>query len=175
MGGVIVLEMAMEHPERVSALIVGCSGILGYEKPRMPKWMRMLYHPAQLDAESDAARACGDQAYGSAADPARIAEDKARLDKDKHDNTGDPGASDRQFPEYSTTKEAVAKLTIPVLVLHGDEDALVPIAWGKELADTVPNARFVAFKGAGHNYMIAGGDKANDAVLEFVASVDQRA
>ena len=56
----------------------------------------------------------------------------------------------------------------------GGEDSLVPVAWGKELADTLPNARFVEFPGAGHNFMIAAGDKANEAVLAFIAEVEQR-
>jgi pimeloyl-ACP methyl ester carboxylesterase len=173
MGGVIVIEMTLEHPERVSALIVGCSGILSAEKPRMPSWARVIYHfPTWLLKLLMPDRASA-KAYGSAADPALVAKDMAIVEKDKHDKGG-VLAQAVAVAEYSTTKEAVAKLTVPALVLHGGEDRLVPVAWGKELADTLPNARFVEFPGAGHNYMIAGGDKANDAVLAFLADVEQR-
>ncbi|HEY3814731.1 MAG TPA: alpha/beta hydrolase [Caulobacteraceae bacterium] len=173
MGGVIVIEMAMQHPERVSALIVGCSGILSVEKPRMPSWARVIYFfPTWLLKFLMPDRASA-KAYGSAADPARVAADMTKVATDKHDKRG-VLAQAVAVAEHVTTKDAVAKLTMPALVLHGDEDKLVPIAWGKELADTLPNARFVAFPGAGHNYMIAAGDKANDAVLAFLAEVDQR-
>src|ERR1700761_4884613 len=44
MGGGIVLELAVRHPERVISLIPGCTAILTADKPRMPAIMRMLYY-----------------------------------------------------------------------------------------------------------------------------------
>ncbi len=41
-------------------------------------------------------------------------------------------------------------LAIPVLVLHGTADAVVPFAQGKSLAAASPRATFQAFAGAGH-------------------------
>ncbi len=38
----------------------------------------------------------------------------------------------------------------PVLVLHGSEDYVVPVAWGQALAQAIPGARFVVVPGAGH-------------------------
>ena len=38
----------------------------------------------------------------------------------------------------------------PTLVIHGDADAIVPIARGRELAAALPNARLVVLPGAGH-------------------------
>ena len=128
-----------------------------------PPWLLKLMMPKRTT----------DAAYGSAADPAHITADKAVLDKDKY-NMGGVLAQAVAIAEYVTTRDAVAKLDMPALVLHGDEDSLVPIAWGEELAQTLPNARFDKFRGAGHNYMIAAGEKANEAVLTFVAEVEQR-
>jgi pimeloyl-ACP methyl ester carboxylesterase len=39
----------------------------------------------------------------------------------------------------------------PVLVLHGDRDAIVPIELGRALSATFPHARFVEVQGAEHN------------------------
>lgn len=41
-------------------------------------------------------------------------------------------------------------LTMPVLVLHGTADQVVPFAHGKALADASPRVNFRAFDGAGH-------------------------
>ncbi|NKB16197.1 MAG: hypothetical protein HC774_03805 [Sphingomonadales bacterium] len=41
-------------------------------------------------------------------------------------------------------------LAMPVLVLHGTADAVVPFAQGKSLAAASPRATFQAFAGAGH-------------------------
>lgn len=44
-----------------------------------------------------------------------------------------------------------ARVTCPVLVLHGDRDGIVPQALGRELAALLPHGRFVGVPGAGHN------------------------
>jgi pimeloyl-ACP methyl ester carboxylesterase len=75
---------------------------------------------------------------------------------------------------HNTTREAVAALTMPALVLHGDEDQLVPLAYGVELAEALPNSRLVKLAGAGHNFLVARGDEAAREVLEFVSGIDQR-
>jgi pimeloyl-ACP methyl ester carboxylesterase len=50
----------------------------------------------------------------------------------------------------------------------------VPFAWGEELASILPECRFVRIAGAGHNFMVAGAETANGAVLEFMREVDSR-
>jgi pimeloyl-ACP methyl ester carboxylesterase len=74
---------------------------------------------------------------------------------------------------YCTTKEAIAGLTMPSLVLHGDEDRAVPFIWGEELAATLPNSRFVKFAGAGHNFLVADREKSAAEVLAFLETVDR--
>jgi len=49
----------------------------------------------------------------------------------------------------------------------------VPIAWGEELAATLPDARFVKLEGSGHNFLVAAPDKSNAAVLDFIREVDR--
>jgi len=66
----------------------------------------------------------------------------------------------------------VAAMATLAFVLHGDEDSLVPFNWGAELADTLPHSRLVRFDGAGHNFLVAAGDQANTAVLDFLREVD---
>jgi pimeloyl-ACP methyl ester carboxylesterase len=46
----------------------------------------------------------------------------------------------------------VGKVTAPVLVLHGERDAVVPIALGERLYDLINSPKqFVRFPGSGHN------------------------
>jgi pimeloyl-ACP methyl ester carboxylesterase len=48
-------------------------------------------------------------------------------------------------------RPALAGIDIPAVVLHGDDDRLVPIAAGRATATAIPNARFIAYPGMGHH------------------------
>ncbi|HEY2709692.1 MAG TPA: alpha/beta hydrolase [Caulobacteraceae bacterium] len=172
MGGVIVQELAMQQPGRVTSLIVGCSGALTAEKPRMPAIMRTLYRlpPWALKLLRPSG---GDHGYGSAAPADRVATDQAMLAKDPYDVTG-LIAQAAAIAGYSTTLEAISKLTMPSLVLHGDEDKTVPFAWGEALAAALPNSRFAPIVGAGHNFLVANGEATTKALLDFLREVDAK-
>jgi len=173
MGGGIVLEMAMRHPERVISLLPGCTGMLTAEKPRMPAFMRALYYlpPSMLKLLMRGGQA--DHGYGSAANLDAVAVDQAVLAKDKFVVSG-VVAQAAAIAAYGTTKEAVAKLTMPSLVIHGDEDHTVPFQWGVELAETLPNSRFLKVEGAGHNFLVAGGEPTRKIIADFINEIDQR-
>jgi pimeloyl-ACP methyl ester carboxylesterase len=43
-----------------------------------------------------------------------------------------------------------AGIALPVVVVHGDDDRLVPVEVGRELARRAPNARLVLVPGGSH-------------------------
>lgn len=176
MGGGIAIEFALRHPDRTTSLLAGCTCILTADKPRTPKWVRALYRwaPWAIDMliRSRARNAKVEHGYGRNAPADRVAFDQKTLAEDKSTVIGVVAQADA-IANYTNTLEAVRGITAPSLVLHGDEDLLVPYAWGVELAQTLPNSRFVKFEGAGHNFFIAGGQAANDAVLDFIGQVDR--
>jgi uncharacterized protein len=60
----------------------------------------------------------------------------------------------------------IAKVTAPVLVLHGDRDDIVPIALGERLYAMISAPkRFVRFRGVGHNDL---GAQAVEAAKQFL-------
>jgi 3-oxoadipate enol-lactonase len=173
MGGVIAIELAMNEPQRVASLVLGATGILSADKPRAPAIVRVLYYLPRPVLRLLMRGRTSAKAYGSAATPERIASDEAMLAKDKSNRRGVIAQAVAVSGHYTTT-EAVAKLTMPALVLHGGEDSIVPVKWGVELAETLPNSRYIEFEGAGHNFLVARGDEAARAVLDFVRDVGQR-
>jgi 3-oxoadipate enol-lactonase len=174
MGGVIVQELALQQPGRVISLIVGCSGLLSADKPRAPAALRLLYYLPPWALRRLMSRGPGGHGYGTAAPLDRVAADQAMLAKDVFTVRG-VVAQSVAMNGYRTTKEAVAALTMPALVLHGDEDTTVPIAWGEELARTLPNSRFVKVPGAGHNFIVAATDTTAETVLGFIEEADRNA
>ncbi|HVZ20099.1 MAG TPA: alpha/beta hydrolase [Vicinamibacterales bacterium] len=70
-------------------------------------------------------------------------------------------------------REFLRRVNVPVLVMHGDDDHVVPIAQGRELFDgIVGRKRFVTIRGGDHNDLTPGDAHAYwRAVDEFIASV----
>lgn len=168
MGGVVSLELGLSAPERVRSLTIGCSGILDSDKPRMPGFLRVLYYLPQGIFRALMRPADG---YGSAASAEARAHDAEVLADDPSVTKGVVGQA-KAMARYSTTKQAVAELPMPMLVLHGDEDKLVPHKWGVELHETVAHSRMVTIPGGAHNFIVANPELANGALIEFIDQVD---
>ena len=68
------------------------------------------------------------------------------------------------------------RLGVPLLVLHGEKDEVVPFAQGRRVFDAAPGPkRFHAIPGAGHNdTYIVGGDAYWDAVRDFLETLPTR-
>jgi len=48
------------------------------------------------------------------------------------------------------TKAALAKINVPTLVLHGEQDNLIPVSAGKKFAEAIPGARLITYPDTGH-------------------------
>lgn len=47
-------------------------------------------------------------------------------------------------------RHLLPRVRVPTLVLHGEEDRIVPVEAGRWVASQIPGAEFLAFKGCGH-------------------------
>lgn len=63
---------------------------------------------------------------------------------------------------------AVAAYRGEVLLLHGDRDEIVPLAYSERAARTYQNASLVVFKGEGHGFSPAGARETVERLLEFL-------
>lgn len=73
--------------------------------------------------------------------------------------------------------EKVGRLRMPLLVLQGDRDEVVPFAQGRRLYEAAPGPKhFFAIPGAGHNdtYLV-GGEAYWRAIADFLAGLPERA
>ncbi len=51
---------------------------------------------------------------------------------------------------FSDQRESVATLAVPTLVMHGEQDAIIPVAAGRYLAGQLPESRLQLLPGLGH-------------------------
>jgi pimeloyl-ACP methyl ester carboxylesterase len=172
MGGGIALEFALRHPERVKSLVLGCTMMKTEAGPRSRGAARLAYHlPRWLVRLMFSRNRAG---YGSAAPAEAVTRDLEVIAGERFTMPG-VRAQAAAIAAHATSRAAVERLSMPALVLHGDEDGAVDVKHGRELAAVIPGARLVIFEGAGHNYLVAAGPASTDALLSFLGDVDKTA
>jgi 3-oxoadipate enol-lactonase len=65
----------------------------------------------------------------------------------------------------------LAEITVPALVLVGNQDILTPRGDSEELAERIPNAELVVISGAAHGFMVEHATTFNRVLLEFLSRV----
>ncbi len=76
----------------------------------------------------------------------------------------------KAFSETDLTED-LKKIDIPTLILHGDDDQIVPIADSALLsAKLVKNAKLTVYKGASHGMCTIEKDRVNADLLAFIRS-----
>jgi non-heme chloroperoxidase len=76
----------------------------------------------------------------------------------------------KAFSETDLTED-LKKIEVPTLILHGDDDQIVPISDSAMLSSKiVKNAKLVIYKGAPHGMCTTLKDRVNSELLEFFKS-----
>ena len=79
----------------------------------------------------------------------------------------------KAFSETDQTED-LKKIDVPTLILHGDDDQIVPIANSAMLsAKLVTEATLKVYKGAPHGMCTTHRDQINDDLLEFITEAQQ--
>ncbi len=154
MGGMIVQQLAIDHPERLSSMtsIMSTTGDPDVGKAS-PEVALLFYAPPGHDRASVIARAQSLEAlYYSPTeyDPART----ARRVGNAFDRCFCPRGVARQLAAIIASGSRTAALRsvdVPTLVLHGEADTLVDISGGVRTAQCIQGARFLSIEGMGHD------------------------
>lgn len=139
-GGNLALEVALAAPERVMALwLMGCSP--SAPQPGGPDLAGGLAATPSVVIDMLA----GLVVHKDAAAPAATFKAMAQ-------RVGGPAgaAQARALGARRETESRLGALTMPTLVLWGEQDALAPVAVGQALSTALPNARFEVLHDCGH-------------------------
>lgn len=182
LGGMIAQEIALEFPERAGALVLlSTTGGL----PRLDLVPRRgLVHIFESGLRSLRPASDPEQQVRDFLRMAASEEFAARCRPEDEawaaiDAMLEEPASRRGFAMQllaaarHSTWPRLSRLTTPVQVHHGTEDAVMPFAAGRELARRIPGARFVAHEGAGHG-IFERADEVGESILPFLAEAEGR-
>lgn len=174
MGGMIVQQLAIDHPDRLTSAIsvMSRTGNPDHGASTPEAFAQLTAEPA-TDRASAVERAwAGHQVWGS---PEHLDRDLHRQRiEEAYDRAFDPAGVGRQYLAVRASgsrDDRLREVTTPMLVLHGTADTLIDISGGRHTADLVPGARFVAFEGMGHDYPPAFWRRWVDEVVGFIRSL----
>ncbi|HJW39657.1 MAG TPA: alpha/beta hydrolase [Rhizomicrobium sp.] len=176
MGGGVAARFAEEHPDRVSALILvdaggmpskqGDSPPIAFRLLRMT-WLRPVLN--HLDPTPLVREGLGDAIVRKQIlTPAMIKQyaDFARM-------AGARQATAERFSQYSPAdnsyvKDHIGVLTMPVLILWGEKDHLIPVATAATWHDAIPGSKVIIYADTGHIPMEEVADQSAKDVRKFL-------
>jgi DNA-binding SARP family transcriptional activator/pimeloyl-ACP methyl ester carboxylesterase len=171
-GSLTALQLAAQHPERVSALVVFNGTArqiadddypIGYDRAVVEDYAQ------QLEAGWGTGVAL-DSAAPSLAQDADVLAYWARYQR----LSASPSAAMRFFWTLANAdvRRLLPTIDLPTLVAHADEDLLIPATQGQYVADQIPGAEFVALESDIHLICVSDVlDQLAAAVTDFLARV----
>ncbi|WP_327634795.1 alpha/beta hydrolase [Kribbella sp. NBC_00482] len=167
MGGRVAQWLAINHPQRVGALVLGCTSpgaAHGYERSQEIRkaladpartervLLELMYTPGWLAQNHGPYYVLGDAAMPS------YAKSRHLVASNRHD-----------------AWDGLPSITAPTLILHGTDDIFSPAANAQLLADRIPGARAELLTGARHAYFHEFRSVASPAVLSFLTAAQDGA
>jgi 3-oxoadipate enol-lactonase len=167
MGGMIAQEFALQYPQRVKSLILGCTAAGGPAALQpAPEVLQVLMRRGM--APQEAIEAIDPFIYDSGTSRELIEEDrKLRLEWYP---TADGYLGQLQGIMTWEAYSRLSQIAVPTLVIHGESDQLIPAANGKLIAERISHAKLVMIPKASHIFPVDQPKITDQAVLSFLSA-----
>jgi pimeloyl-ACP methyl ester carboxylesterase len=165
MGGMIAQEFALQYPTRVESLLLGCTAPGGPQAVRAEPAATQLLFARDLSPE-EFSRAMNPFIYDPGTPQERIEADFVL----RKQWFARPEAYTAQLQAILAWEaySRLPRITAPTLVIHGENDRLVPPANGKIIAERIPGAQLVMIPHASHILSTDQPEAVHHAVLDFL-------
>lgn len=166
LGGWIALQLALDHPERLLGVVsMGTGGA--------PRNAALMAH-GDPDLSHDGLRAAFERFV---TDTSIVHDDyvAARVEVGRHEHASGRlarifEARERDRDELPLRAEDLGGLTLPVLLVHGMQDHIIPPARTWSLAQAIPHADSLLLGRCGHWSQVERAEEFNAAVHRFIRS-----
>jgi pimeloyl-ACP methyl ester carboxylesterase len=175
MGGMIAQLVAADYPQRTLSLTSVMSTTGNPELPRSKPEAIAVLNNRRPDPTEDlegfvAHSLASSRTIGSPGYPADPAEHRERTIAN-FKRAYYPVGFSRQYAGVMASPDRRAKLktiTAPTVVIHGEDDALVPVEGGHDTAKHIPGATLKLIPGMGHDFPSPLYGQIADMILEVI-------
>lgn len=171
MGGYIALEFYRRYPEHVAGLILASTragadsaeGKAGRDK-------------AAADVRANGVDGLVEGMLPKLLAPETAASDDELVDfvRDMMAATSVEGAAGAlaAMRDRPDSTPMLAEIDVPVLIIHGTDDQIIPPSEAEAMHQAIKNSRLVLIKDAGHLPNLEQPDEFNDAVIDFLEEIE---
>jgi len=168
MGGGVALQIALSYPERVKGLILVDTAARVSEQTAkvLSKWVE-LFQKEGFDAYFD--QEIKDVFHPSfiEANPGLIKQIK-EVSRHRDLQTVIKAATGLRAFNFV---DQLSKISVPTLIVHGEDDRVVPVEEARLLHEKIPNSKLVVFSECGHGTIVEKAQEFNKVVMEFLESL----
>jgi 3-oxoadipate enol-lactonase len=176
LGGLIAQELALSHPGRVKSLVLASTA--ARLPPRAGHVIHVWRRMAQARVEPELfLREQLAWVFGE-----RLFDEESRVSDVVRVMLSNPfPPSPQGFAGQAAaclghdTRLRLGRIDVPTLVLVGREDVLLTVAASEQLAAGIPGAGLAVLDGGSHAFAAEIPDRFNEAVLQFLESVEGKA
>ena len=172
MGGMVAQELALNHPERVQGLVLGCTACGGEHRVAAePEVMNLLTPQPGLSREEQQRRS-----WPAITTPEFLESHPDVLEERLRRSLVNPTPIETAMRQMAAVQafdsfDRLPQIKAPTLILHGDRDAIVPVGNANVLKDQIPGAELRVFAGAAHLFTFEFPEESAAATVEFLARV----
>ena len=177
MGGGVAWHYVIAHPSRVSALVlVDAAGVPAWQAKKAPIGFRIARMPVIRNlAEYITPRSIIEDSLKTSVSNQAVVT-KVAVDR-YWELLRYPGNRRATLDRFAlvhnvepATKEAMAGIKVPTLVMWGDEDNLIPVSSARWFAGAIAGSKLVIYPGVGHVPMEETADQSASDVDAFLGA-----
>jgi pimeloyl-ACP methyl ester carboxylesterase len=172
MGGMIAQELALRYPHRVLSLLLGCTSYSGL----FARWPERRYRPKNISMRKSS------RAEREAAFIPLLYSDttpRERIEEDLEVRSTCGWTYHGFLSQFAgilmwNSYRRLPRIAAPTLVVHGDQDRLIPAANGRVVARRIPGAKFNVVPNAGHVLTTDQPDACVGLMMDFLDGLNRR-
>jgi pimeloyl-ACP methyl ester carboxylesterase len=159
MGGMTAMVFALDHPDKVSKLVLVGTGAKSAASMRIILWA--LIHALPYSTFTDGS---ADFKYYKPSESIKAEAVERALRTPKY------AACEclKEFSTYYDIRDRVSSITVPTLIIVGDKDTATPVKMSRYLRQQIEGSKLAIIPDSKHMPMIDDADMVNEVIDEFI-------